>query len=226
MAQMQTNAQKPKSSDNWFQDTALWKLKVRLQFSGWLQYLVHAIVVLAMLLLAGLGWLIGYWPVLLVWLPLGIAAVLFVPLIGSIFIVKYGLHPTESLPANKTSLGAFDLMRARRSCRSFQSRNLTSEHHAKLMEAVGANSEPGRKLGQRPAQDHPNHSERYATHQLKTTIGMVTAMLHINGSVKSAINPSAMNSPQNIFRSMQRTSLLPARCFAAGSADVRAHPER
>ena len=86
----------------------------------------------------------------------------------------------------------------------------------------------GRVTGQYgiAAQDHPNHSERYATHQLKARIGMVAAMLHINGSVKSAINASAMNSPQNIFRSMQRTSLLPARCFAAGSADARAHPQR
>jgi nitroreductase len=150
MTQKQTNAQNPKPSKKSFQDTALWKLKVRLQFSGWLQYLVHAIVVLVMLLLAGLGWLIGYWPVVLVWLPLGIAAVLFVPLIGTILIVKYGLHPTESLPAKKTSLGAFDLMRGRRSCRSFQWRKLTSEHHAELMEAVGTNSQPGRQLGHRP----------------------------------------------------------------------------
>jgi len=150
MTQTQTNAQNPKSPGNWFEDTALWKLKVRVQFSGWLQYLVHAVVVVLMLLLAGIGWLIGYWPVLLVWLPLGIAAVLFVPLIGSILIVKYGLHPTESLPANKTGLGAFDLIRARRSCRSFQSRDFTPEHHAELMEVVRANSEPKRQLGQRP----------------------------------------------------------------------------
>ncbi len=150
MTQTQANAQNPKSPGNWFEDTALWKLKVRVQFSGWLQYLVHAVVVVLMLLLAGIGWLIGYWPVLLVWLPLGIAAVLFVPLIGSILIVKYGLHPTESLPANKTGLGAFDLIRARRSCRSFQSRDFTPEHHAELMEVVRANSEPKRQLGQRP----------------------------------------------------------------------------
>ncbi len=150
MTQKQTNAQKPKPSKNRFEDTALWKLKVRLQFSGWLQYAIHAILVLIMLALAGIGWLIGHWPVLLVWLPLGIAAFLFVALIGTIVIVKYGLHPTESLPAKKTNLDAFDLMRARRSCRSFQSRNLTSEHRAELMGAVGANSEPDRQLGQRP----------------------------------------------------------------------------
>ncbi len=88
MTEKQTNAQKPKRSENWFKDTALWKLKARLQFSGWLQYLIHAIWVVVMLLLAGVGWLIGYWPALMVWLPLGIAAFLFVPLIGSILIIK------------------------------------------------------------------------------------------------------------------------------------------
>jgi hypothetical protein len=29
-----------------FEDSPLWKLKVRLQFSGWLQYIIHAIWVL------------------------------------------------------------------------------------------------------------------------------------------------------------------------------------
>ena len=40
-----------------FEDNPIWKLKVRLQFSGWLQYIVHAILVLIMLVIAGIGWL-------------------------------------------------------------------------------------------------------------------------------------------------------------------------
>ena len=111
-----------------FEDNPLWKLKVRLQFSGWLQYIIHAIWVLIMLIIAGIGWLIGYWPAVLFWLPLGIAAFLCITLIGTIIIVKYGIHPTERIPANKTDQNAFDLMRTRHSCRSFQSRNLTEEH--------------------------------------------------------------------------------------------------
>ena len=132
-----------------FEDNPLWKLKVRLQFSGWLQYIIHAIWVLILLVIAGIGWLIGYWPIFLFWLPLGIATLLSIALVGTILIVKYGMHPTERIPASKTELDAFDLMRARHSCRSFQSRNLTSEHHDELMEAVQFHSQHNQLLGER-----------------------------------------------------------------------------
>jgi nitroreductase len=133
-----------------FEDSALWKLKVRLQFSGWLQYIVHAIWALIMLVIAGVGWLIGYWPVVLFWLPLGISAFLGVWLVVTIVFVKYGMHPAERIPGEKTGLDAFDLMRSRRSCRSFQSRNLTAEHRAELMEAVQFHSQQSQQLGQQP----------------------------------------------------------------------------
>ena len=108
-----------------FEDNPVWKLKVRLQFSGWLQYIIHAIWILVLLLIAGIGWLIGYWQVFLFWLPLGLAALFSVALVGTIVMVKYGLHPTERIPADNNNLDAFDLMRTRHSCRSFQSRDLT-----------------------------------------------------------------------------------------------------
>ena len=133
-----------------FEDSSIWKLKLRLQFSGWLQYIIHAIWILMLLLIAAIGWLIGYWQVILFWLPLGMAAFLSVALVGTIVIVKYGLHPTERIPSNKTNLDAFDLMRSRRSCRSFQSRNLAAEHHAQLMEAVRVHSQQNQHLGQQP----------------------------------------------------------------------------
>ena len=133
-----------------FEDSPIWKLKVRLQFSGWLQYIIHAIWILMLLLIAGIGWLIGYWQVFLFWLPLGIAAFFSVALVGTIVIVKYGIHPTERLPADKKNLDAFDLMRSRHSCRSFQSRSLTAEHHAELMEAVRFHSQQNQQLGQQP----------------------------------------------------------------------------
>jgi hypothetical protein len=100
---------KPKKAKRGFEDSILWRIKLRLQFSGWLQYLVNAVAVLFMLLVAGIGWLIGFWPVLLVWLPLGVAALLFTVLIVSILTVKYGLQPAESLPARKTDLALYRL---------------------------------------------------------------------------------------------------------------------
>lgn len=38
-----------------FKDGFLWKLKVSLQFTGRLQYIFHAILVLIMLVIAGVG---------------------------------------------------------------------------------------------------------------------------------------------------------------------------
>jgi nitroreductase len=133
-----------------FEDSTLWKLKVRLQFSGWLQYIIHAIWVLIMLTIAAIGWLVGYWPVLLFWIPLCIAGLLSIALVGTIIIVKYGVHPTERIPPSKADLDAFDLIRERRSCRSFQSRNLTPEHHAELMETVELYSKQNLQFGQQP----------------------------------------------------------------------------
>jgi nitroreductase len=133
-----------------FEDSALWKLKVRLQFSGWLQYIVHAILIVIMLIIAGVGWLIGYWPLALFWIPLGIAALLSIGLVGTILLVKYGMHPAERIPASKTVLDTFDLMRARHSCRSFQSRDLSSDHHAELIEMVKLYSQQDQQLGQQP----------------------------------------------------------------------------
>jgi nitroreductase len=133
-----------------FEDNPLWKLKLRLQFSGWLQYIIHAIWVLLMLIIAGIGWLIGYWPVLLFWVPLGISALLSIALFGTIIVVKYGIHPAERIPTRKVNLDPFDLMRDRHSCRSFQSRNLTAEHHEELMEQAILYSRQNQLLGQFP----------------------------------------------------------------------------
>ena len=139
-----------KQSENWFENTAWWRLKVRLQFSGWLQYLIPVVGVLGLLILAGIGWLIGHWPLLLFWLPLSIAGILSIVVVGNIVVIKYGIRPTEHIPTSKLDLDAFDLMRARHSCRSFQPRNLTPEHRAALLETVRVYSQPHQLIGRKP----------------------------------------------------------------------------
>ncbi len=62
------------------------KLIVRLQFTGWLQYIIHAILVLIVVVIAGIGWLVGYWPLLLFWVPLAIATLLSIALIRPVFL--------------------------------------------------------------------------------------------------------------------------------------------
>lgn len=48
---------------------------------------------------------------------------------------------------------------------------------------------------------YPNHSLRYATHQLTMPIGIVAKSPHKIGRVKSAIKPSAVNVIQKTLRS-------------------------
>mmetsp|Transcript_76469 Transcript_76469/g.200626 ORF Transcript_76469/g.200626 Transcript_76469/m.200626 type:complete len:378 (-) Transcript_76469:36-1169(-) len=134
-------------------DSLLWRIKVSLQFTGWLQYLPNLIIALVWFLIAGLGSLaVGTaWHIILFWLPFGIGCLLTMVLIFDICTIKSGLHPSELIPLRKDDLGAFDLMRARRSCRSFQaSRSLTASDKAELMECVGRQVRGEGLLGTRP----------------------------------------------------------------------------
>lgn len=140
----------PKPAENWFEETFLWKIKVWLQFTGWLLYLANFIAVLLMLTIAAIGSWIGVAPVLLVGLPLGIALILATNLCFDIVTVRFNLRPKERVPVARTDLDPFDLMRARVSCRSFQSRKLTPEHLTELLEAVGVHSAPDKQLGTNP----------------------------------------------------------------------------
>jgi nitroreductase len=137
--------------------SALWRTKTRLQFTGWLQYLPNAVAALVCFLVAIAGWMVGYLPALLFWPPVVIGSVLLLVLMFDVCTVKFGLRPLEPLPKRKDGLGAFDLMRTRRSCRSFQTRDLTPEDHAELMESVRVQSEPSSLLG-----DHPIRFEYVA----------------------------------------------------------------
>ncbi|MBK2125679.1 nitroreductase family protein [Fangia hongkongensis] len=132
---------------NKFEKSKLWDLKVRLQFSGWLQYIIHAIWAIILYLIAAIGWLIGYWQILLFWIPLILAIFFTIALVGTILIVKYNLHPQEKIPSNNKDLDAFSLMRKRHSCRSFQSRKLTQEHFSVLMHTVQLYTQSDNLLG-------------------------------------------------------------------------------
>lgn len=97
-----------------------------------------------------MGWLVGYWPALLLWLPGTIGTILALAVVFDVITVKFGIHPAERIPKLRDPSDAFDLMRSRRACRSFQSRSLTAAHRAELFEAVRTYSQPERQLGDRP----------------------------------------------------------------------------
>lgn len=204
---MQTDGQKPTPAKRGFEDSLLWQIKLRLQFSGWLLYLAHAFIVVVLLIIAGIGWLIGYWPLLLVSLPLGLAAFFFVALVGTIVMVRYGLHPAERLPRPKTDLDVFELMRARRSCRSFQRRNLTEEHRTELLDVAQTQNSPEFLIG-----DHPIRFE-YVSAPL-TVWPVVGAREFLVAVAPKTYHRIAVI---DVGRSLQKTRFT---CHANGSRDL------
>ncbi len=123
------------------------RLKMRLQFTGWLQYLLPIVFVLVFFIIAEIANLFDAR-----WLAIPFLALGTLVLIGAIFdlvTVKFRLRFTEHLPQRNDDLGLFDLMRVRRSCRSFQTRKMTNADHNELMESVRVHMEEP-QLGKSP----------------------------------------------------------------------------
>jgi nitroreductase len=118
--------------------TAIWRVKLRLQFTGWLQYLPAALLALALLLIAAVFHILGVAVVGNAFLGLG-SLLLLVDLFD-VVTVKFRLRFREALPKRNDDLETFDLLRARRSCRSFQTRKLTPADLDELMAFVNIQS--------------------------------------------------------------------------------------
>jgi hypothetical protein len=114
--------------------TNLKRLKVRLQFTGWLQYVPTAFLSLFLFLIANFIRLSGKTWVARPFNFIGI--ILLMAVVFDLITVKFHLHPPESLPKRNDNIDMFDLMRIRRSCRSFQIRKLTTEDFKELMKNV------------------------------------------------------------------------------------------
>ncbi len=127
--------------------TAIWHVKLRLQFTGWLQYILPAVIALVFFLVAGFIRLFGSRQVASPFILVG--TLLLVILIFDLITVKFRLRFPERLPKRNDDLNPFDLMRARRSCRSFQTRKLTPSDHKELMESVQRHSQAA-KIGKSP----------------------------------------------------------------------------
>lgn len=103
-----------------------------------------------MFALAGLGALVGVFPWLFVGLPLILGVLLFLNLLFDLATVRYGLHPAEALPSSRADLSPFDLMRSRKSCRSFQKRKLTDAHRETLLSRARMHSQAENCIGTHP----------------------------------------------------------------------------
>lgn len=112
----------------------LWRLKLRLQFTGWLQYFPPALFSLLFFLFAALARLFNMMSAAYLFLIAG--SLLLAVFTFDLITVKYRLRPREPLPERQEELDIFDLMRARRSCRSFQTRKVTPADFDELMGRV------------------------------------------------------------------------------------------
>jgi Putative TM nitroreductase len=130
--------------------TALKRTKTRLQFTGWLPYIPPTIAAVVFLGISGIGQLIGSWQIPLFWLPFGIGIVLLATAAFDVITVKVGLRPCEAVPPRRAELDAFAILRSRRSCRSYQSRELTDAHREELMAAIREHIQPDRLIGTSP----------------------------------------------------------------------------
>ena len=114
------------------------RAKMRVQFTGWLQYLLPIGLVIVFSLIGGIAHLLNVR--ILVFPLLLIAALLLLIALFDLITVKYRLRFHEKRPQRNDHLDLFDLMRARRSCRSFQTRSLTDTDLDQLMESVRIHS--------------------------------------------------------------------------------------
>lgn len=119
--------------------TILWHVKLRLQFTGWLQYIPLTIITLAFFLLAALARLSGGIQMANLFVFIGV--ILLMVLLFELVTIKFRIRPPERLPKRNDTMSVFDLMRERHSCRSFQTRKLTPADHKELMEYVRLHSE-------------------------------------------------------------------------------------
>jgi hypothetical protein len=118
--------------------TRIWRVKLRLQFTGWLQYIPFALSALAFFLIAAFTHLFGFTRMADVFGFIG--TLLLAILVFDLLTVKFRIRFRERLPKRNDDLGMFDLMRARRSCRSFQTRKLTTADYNELMASVRLHS--------------------------------------------------------------------------------------
>ncbi len=126
---------------------AVMRTKMRLQFTGWLQYLLPVPLMFIIFLIAGIASLLGDTNTANIFALVGL--LLFVVFIFDLITIKFQLRFPEALPKRNEHMNFFDLMRVRRSCRSFQLRKLTDADRNELMEYVRLHSEAS-TLGKSP----------------------------------------------------------------------------
>lgn len=118
-------------------------LKERLQFTGWLQYIIPLVLSL-ILFISSL--LLLLFSTVLSQIFGSIAAFLVIVSLYNVLTVKFNFRPNEKRPKRMDKIDAFDLMKNRSSCRSFQNRKLISTDYNELLDVVKQINTPKDKM--------------------------------------------------------------------------------
>lgn len=144
----------PLPHSNWAKlKKALWNIKVSVQYTGWLQYLPLLIASIAFFILSQVHLYISTRIFSLVSQVLMLLCYCaFATFMYDIIVVKYGFHFQEPIPNTDVNkyLNPFELMRKRRSCRSFSDHVLKREHLADLLEEVKVQTSTENLIGKVP----------------------------------------------------------------------------
>jgi len=115
---------------------AIIRLKERLQFTGWLQYLPVFTASLSFALIAGLTrFLFPSYPKIFQIL-LGIAVLLLIRFFWELLTFKAGVRLPDKKPETQESDDEIDIVLSRTSCRSFHQTDLTDSDSAAIRESV------------------------------------------------------------------------------------------
>jgi nitroreductase len=110
--------------------------KMRLQFTGWLQYLLPTPFILLFGLLGGVAWLVGVAGLSAAFLAL--AGLLGLAATFDVVTTRWKIRFSERRPPRLDALAPLDLLRARHSCRSFQTRHMSDADREALLASVKA----------------------------------------------------------------------------------------
>ncbi len=110
------------------------RFKFRMQFTGWLQYIIPLFFLLFLSIIGFIAQLFS--AVYISILFLSLAFLLFLITIFDLITSKFRLRFHERIPKRKDYPDVFDSIRSRRSCRSFQINKMTSSDYNELMESV------------------------------------------------------------------------------------------
>ncbi len=109
-------------------------IKLKLQWTGWLQYLIPLPVILGLFVLGLTVYLLGGLFTSMIISAIGI--LLLAKVLFDIVTVKFKIRFPESRPKRNDDMNIFELMRSRYSCRSYQTKKLNKPDYKELMESV------------------------------------------------------------------------------------------